>query len=257
MKLHKIKKQNLHLLKPLFDKNKPNFLIDTVLEGHMGSAFSDNKTKPSAARLEYADVVILGGNPNHPTAKQVIADLPKEKGIIAPPDGWPQLLKDLYQDKLISVTRQSFSNEDLELNHLNRLQESLPEGFIIKRINIELAQQIYNDKNLISEDHVHNFDSPQDFIERGIGFCVLHNERIVAGASSYAICNKGIAVQVNSHPDFRGKGLATAVSATLLAHCLKQNIIPEWDAGNEISVKLAKKLGYTPTDTYEVFVIIS
>ena len=115
-----------------------------------------------------------------------------------------------------------------------------------------MARQIDADSTLISEDHVRNFNSPEDFVGRGLGFCVLEGERIVSGASSYAICNQGIEVQVNTHPEYRQRGLATAVSAALLVYCLEHGIEARWDAGNPRSVKLAERLGYRASGSYEM-----
>ena len=119
-----------------------------------------------------------------------------------------------------------------------------------------MARQIDADSTLISEDHVRNFNSPEDFVGRGLGFCVLVGERIVSGASSYAICNQGIEVQVNTNPEYRQRGLATAVSAALIVYCLEHDIEARWDAGNPRSVKLAERLGYLASGSYEMLVRI-
>lgn len=46
-------------------------------------------------------------------------------------------------------------------------------------------------------------------------------------------------------------GLATAVGATLIVHCLEHGIEPHWDTSNPVSENLAKKLGYIPDTNYE------
>lgn len=46
-------------------------------------------------------------------------------------------------------------------------------------------------------------------------------------------------------------GLATAVGATLIVHCLEHGISPHWDTSNPVSENLAKKLGYIPDTNYE------
>ncbi|MCP4361279.1 MAG: GNAT family N-acetyltransferase [Chloroflexi bacterium] len=240
----------------LFTEHKPSFLIDTVLEGHLGAAMADDINNPCVAQLAYADILTIGGDTEHSIASEFVEQLPVDKGILPLPEKWHDLLHQVYGDRLISVERFSFSAEQLELEHLNLLIDTLPAGFQIKQIDLDLACQIDADSTLISEDHVQNFNSPEDFVERGLGFCVLEGERIVSGASSYAICNRGIEVQVNTHPEYQGKGLATAVSAALLAYCLEHNIEAHWDAGNPTSVKLAEKLGYIANGKYEMLVRI-
>ncbi|MGA1199119.1 MAG: GNAT family N-acetyltransferase, partial [Candidatus Latescibacterota bacterium] len=46
----------------------------------------------------------------------------------------------------------------------------------------------------------------------------------------------------------------TCTSATLVAHCLQNNISPHWSAANAISAKLAQKLGYIQNDQYDAIV---
>ena len=240
----------------LFADHHPSFLIDTVLEGHSGIALADDANNPRVAQLAYADVLTFGGDADHPAASQFVEQLPVDKGILALPERWRDLVRGVHGERLISIERFSFSGAQLNIAHLTSLKERLPEGFQLKQIDIDLAHQIDADSTLISEDHVRNFDSPEDFVGRGLGFCVLEGERIVSGASSYAICNKGIEVQVNTHPEYRQRGLATAVSAALLVDCLEHDIEARWDAGNPRSVKLAERLGYRASGSYEMLVRI-
>ena len=251
-----IQPENRGRLASLFVSHRPSFLIDAVLEGHLGSAVADDEHTPRVAQLAYADIIVFGGDPSHPVALELVKELPVDKGILPVPEEWRELLFQVHGENLLSIERHSFSGQKLDLGHLRSLEKGIPEGYHIRRIDLDLARVIDADSSLISEDHVHNFDSPEDFVERGIGFCVLRGDRIVSGASSYAICDSGIEVQVNTHTDFRRKGLATAVSAALLVHCLENGVEAHWDAGNPISVGLAKKLGYIPTGTYEMLVRI-
>ena len=241
----------------LFADHRPSFLIDTVLEGHSGIALADDENAPCVAQLSYADVLTFGGDAVHPAASQLVEQLPVDKGILALPDRWRDLVRGIHGEKLISIERFSFSGAQLNIAHLTSLKERLPEGFQIRRIDIDLARQIDADSTLISEDHVQNFDSPEDFVDRGLGFCVLEGDRIVSGASSYAICNKGIEVQVNTNPAYQQRGLATAVSAALLVYCLEHGIEAHWDAGNPRSVKLAERLGYRASGSYEMLVRVA
>ena len=248
---------NLDVLVPLFARHRASFLMDTVLEGYLGSAIVDDSEQPTVARLSFADVIILGGNPKTPAALELVKQTPIDKGILPAPAGWRELLFAVHGERLIAIERYDFSGEALNKGHLQWLMADLPAGFLVERMDLELARQIVADSSLISEDHVRNFNSPEDFVERGIGYCVLSEGRIVSGASSYAVCNSGIEVQVNTHPDYRRQGLATIVSAALLLGCLEQDIEVHWDAGNEISARLAMRLGYKPAGSYEMLVRVA
>lgn len=240
---------------PLFANHRPSFLMDAVLEGHLGTALTDDPDDPHVAQLAYADVIIYGGDARHPLARELAQALPVHKGVLPAPGGWRDLLSQAHGECLVVIERFAFSCEKLGIEHLRSLVQA-PAGFCLKRIDLDLARQIAAESDLISEDHVRNFNSPEDFCQRGVGFCVLHGDRIVSGASSYAICNRGIEVQVNTHPDFRQRGLATVVSAALIAHCLEHGLEAHWDAGNPTSARLAEKLGYTPAGAYDMLLRI-
>ncbi len=43
----------------------------------------------------------------------------------------------------------------------------------------------------------------------------------------------------------------------MLLHSLENNLDPDWDAGNERSVGLARKLAYTPQGSYSIYVVVA
>ena len=107
--------------------------------------------------------------------------------------------------------------------------------------------------SVITEDQLFGFDSPEQFIDSGIGYCALDGEKMVCIAASGAVCAKGIEIQVNTSRKYQGQGLATSVSAALILECLQLGIDPNWDAATEKSAGLAKKLGYSPLGEYEYY----
>ena len=78
----------------------------------------------------------------------------------------------------------------------------------------------------------------------------MHDDQIASAALAYTNSNNGIEVQIYTEDKHERKGLATATGATLIAHCLKNNIAPHWSAANQTSAHLAQKLGYTQNDAY-------
>ncbi|HSQ25684.1 MAG TPA: GNAT family N-acetyltransferase [Anaerolineales bacterium] len=249
---HWLERNQRACLSGFFTEHPPSFLIDTVVEGYLGSVVVDNIQKPLIARLEYADVVIFGGDPHHPAAKKLVETTPMEKGILQAPGDWFQVIREILGDELIEILRYRFSEESLELDLLKSITRNLPAKYMLRRINLDLAERIMSDPNQISEDHVRNFDSAEDFVQRGLGYVVLDGEYIVSGASSYAICKRGIEIQVNTNPAYRRQGLAAISSAAFLVECLETGRKPHWDAGNPESAQLARKLGFTPTGTYSM-----
>jgi len=256
MNWHRLERSKRNVLIPLFSEHKASCLISTVLEGHAGLALVDDKAVPSLAMLTYADVVIFGGDAGHPQASKLVQQLPEERAVLSCSDGWHRLLAEAFGDLLVPIERFAFTDGTLDRDHLRQLARMIPAGYDIQPIDLAMAQTIIANPSLISPDHVRNFDSPNDFMRRGFGFCALHNGVIVAGASTYAVCNAGIEIQVNTQESHRGHGLATVLSARLILQALEHGLTAPWDAANEASANLAKKLGYTPTGTWTAWVRI-
>ena len=236
-------------LRPLFDTHPESYIMEAVLEG-WGIAWADHRTAPGTALLSYADIVLPGGAWDSEVSRRLLRMIPVNK-VILPAPGWEILLQKELGTETIPVTRTRFSSHSLQRNYLKMQEQALPGHYRIRRINETLAREIYGHTDLISEDHIHPLGTPDEFVKRGIGFCVLHGDRIVSGASSYAVCSRGIEIQVNTHPEYQGKGLATAVCAALIGHVLDLGLDVKWDAGNDASIQLALRLGFSVTGSYE------
>ena len=106
-----------------------------------------------------------------------------------------------------------------------------------------------------SRDLVAQFPTEGDYARLGLGVAVVRQGELVAGASSYARYRTGIEIEVDTRPDCRRQGLATAASAALLLRCLDRGLYPSWDAHTPTSLALAEKLGYGFSHGYVAYEI--
>lgn len=242
-------------LRSLFPEYKWNYIADAILEGSMGKVLVNDQENPCVVALSLPQhkIYILGGDAQHPAAREFLAQLPGLTWLELGMKGWKELLYEVHQGKVIALKRYAFSSESLDFCRLNGLKSQLSDRFKIERIDLHRAQQIALKKSELTENHLTCFTSPEDFIKRGFGYCALENEKIVCLASTWAVCSKGIEVQVNTHKKYRGQSLASATSAALIIECLENNIDPNWDAATEMSAGLAKKLGYVPKGEYDTY----
>ncbi|MCB0484169.1 MAG: GNAT family N-acetyltransferase [Flavobacteriales bacterium] len=254
--MEELKENRNGSLRRLFPEYKWNYMAEAILEGAMGKVLVNDKENPSVAVLSLPQykLHILGGDARHPAAREFLAALPGFSTLFFGMPGWSNLLDQIHKGKVIVLKRYAFSSESLDIEQLKRLKSQLSENFHIERINFQIAQRIANDKSDLTDGQLFGFASPQEFIERGFGYCALENEKIVCIASTGTVCSKGIEVQINTHKKYRGRGLASATGAALLIECLENGIDPNWDAATEISAGLAKKLGYAPKGEYDSYV---
>ena len=63
-------------------------------------------------------------------------------------------------------------------------------------------------------------------------------------------------IDIATHEDYRGQGLASSIVKTFIDHCLENDIIPRWDCDilNKSSIKLAGKSGFGNPVQYSIFV---
>ena len=118
----------------------------------------------------------------------------------------------------------------------------------MRKIDGEIYDRCLSDPEF--RDLVGSFDSKEQFLELGRGMVVTKNGKVVSGVSSYTRYLGGIEIEVDTAPEERKKGLASAVSAALILSCLEEGLYPSWDAANLTSVRLARKLGYEFSHEY-------
>jgi hypothetical protein len=225
-------------------------VMDAILQGYCGTALASIGSKPRVAQLTVGVFTFFGGDPTHPIARTLIERLSGQRIIVFAEEGWRDTILRAHGERIGTEQRLSFSSANLNLDHLRVLMSDVPDRFHIERINVDLAQRICDE---VSPDLLlpEVFASPVDFFERGIGFCALTGGQLVCGATSAFICDEAIEIQINTNKAYRRMGLATAVGATLLVHCLEHGIDPHWDAGAPASERVAEKLGYVPDSAYE------
>jgi RimJ/RimL family protein N-acetyltransferase len=251
--LMEIKAADRNALIPLFkDCQYDRVLIDSVLEGNFGSAYVDSVSQPMVARLDSGAFTVLGGNPVVAETKDLLRHAPIY--YVTPQDNeWRNLLQREFGTRISALPFTDFSPISLDLAHLAELIRVVPPTFELKRIDKPLAEQLPSDVR--NEYFFENFQSVDDFLEQGIGFCILHQDRIVSAATSMAQSSKAIDIEIETVPGFRKQGLGTAVGAKLVSYCLEQRIEPRWLAANAVSERLALKLGYVRGETYETYAI--
>jgi GNAT superfamily N-acetyltransferase len=102
-----------------------------------------------------------------------------------------------------------------------------------------------------------DFDSAEDFVQRGVGFYLESRGTLVGAAYSSLVCSRGVEVSIFVLEDYRRQGIATVLAGRLLPWCLENNARPNWDAANPESCRLAEKLGYTQTGQYEAHYLVA
>ena len=242
-------------LLPMFDGIN-NTIVLSGLQGHMGNVWVDDPVNPTVAQVVVGVFAFYAGDPNAKAAEELLHNIPDDILVIVNDDEWKKRIEVIHKDSIKDkFQRYAFKKnpEHLNRDYIQSFLTILPEGYEMKKIDASLAydQSLQN----LSEDFTSQFDSIDDYIHKGVGFCILHNRQIVCGASSYSVYDDGIEIEIDTNPKYRRKGLATVAASALILNCLDRGKYPSWDAANTNSATFAKKLGYVlekPYDTYYI-----
>lgn len=220
-------------------------MVQACLQGRMGRVQTLGK---DSALASIGDFCFLAGEPSPELL--TAADAP----ILVPGSaGWEALIREVLGERAVPFTRYATCREpeNFRRDRLIRFTRSLPHGFSIHPIGREIYFTLMEGE--WAWDLCGCFADASDFLERGLGFVVTHNGMLVAGASSYAVCDGAIEIEIDTRPDFRRLGLASACGARLILECLTRGIYPGWDAHDGRSLALAEKLGYRLDHPYTAY----
>jgi len=238
----------------LFENMNSTMLL-SYLQGHMGEAWVDDLENPTVAQVMVGIFVFYAGDANSEAAKELLYNLPEHIYAIVNTDDWKKRIETIHKERIEKFERFEFEKnpKHLDSKHLQGYLSSLPEGYELKRMD----ESLVNEDSLqeLSPEFTGQFDSTEDFLNRGLGFCIVHKGKVVSGASSFSIYDNGLEIEVATDSDHQKMGLATVVSSALILDCIDKGIYPNWDAVNQESLNLAKKLGYVfkqPYDTYYI-----
>ena len=246
------KPEEYRLIAPLF-QGKEDTLIASCLQGHMGQAWADRLPHPQSARICTGDFCFLAGEAN----RELLGHFPNRmrgRTVIfaEPAPDWRQMIETFFAGDCSRGIRYAFYRDSsgFNLQQLRQWAMELPDGYRLCRMTEELGKRALSLP--WAEDFCANFASAADFARRGIGFPALRWGELCAGASSYAVYDGGIEIEVDTRADHRRKGLARACAAALIVECLEKGLYPNWDAANETSRRLALSLGYRFRREYEI-----
>ncbi|QIB69906.1 GNAT family N-acetyltransferase [Aminipila butyrica] len=226
-------------------------LIWSCLQGYMGNLIADNDENPTSAVIDIGDFCFFAGEPS----RELLREISGSKLLIPKDQPWEQLIEGFYGNKVKKFFRYAIKNQfnafDVEM--LNGYIKKLDSCYELKLFDQEIFEMAKSES--WSVDLCSQFENFCHYQNRAVGTAILHDGKLVAGASPYAVYDEGIEIEIDTKPEYRRKGLATVCGAKLILTCLERNIYPHWDAHDLRSVALAEKLGYhldRPYITYEL-----
>ena len=237
-------------------KNVPrvDLSIDSAIEGQMGKAFVDDLREPNVFRIEVGPFVYFAGEVASAGSREMLENLTTQVLFMPSAPGWIEAGKELYGARLGGFTRYSYSFESVTIDHLDHLLQTSTFTDEVKQMDQEFALQLRGKDHFIDFS---DFDSAEDFVERGLGFYLDKSGRIMGAIYSSLVCSIGMEVSLFVVNDYRRQGVATMLASCFLKRCLENKMEAHWDAANAESCNLAEKLGYTPIGEYKAHYLVA
>lgn len=248
------KSNRLHLARAFRSVPRVDISIECVLEGQMGKSYVDDLKNPSAYLIQVGPFHYYAGNVLGDGGQEMLRNFKPYHLFMPSSEGWIEAAKRLHGERFIGFDRYNFSSECLSMEHLQKLCQSSGMSDDVKRLDAALLTQLWGQEHFID---VSDFESPSDFMERGIGYCIERNGAVIGAAYSSLVCSTGIEVSLFVSEGHRRLGFATVLAAHLIRWCLQNNMDVHWDAANPESCILAEKLGYIPSGKYQAYYLTS
>lgn len=255
-------------LLPLFAGLRFNLVVDSIAAGNTPAwVFADDLQAPRLGLMwNRQDAVLLAGEAGDPSANRALNALLREPiasdarrryipelSLFCDPEVWgPHLEEVLGGLKPEVAWRRYYRFERPRIDW----RAQLPAGCEIAPIT----------PGLLIEDRLENRDhlagwvnsfwrSPQDFVEKGFGFCLLREGAVASWCLSVYVHDPDYELGLAAHPDHRRRGYATLVAAASVGYCQARSCTPHWHCwdDNLPSIAIAEKVGFTDPVRYPVY----
>lgn len=221
-------------------------LLLSGLQGHLGRAFRSDSGR--SALVMVRDFIFLAGEADAAFLRETEKAFSKRFLTFRGSAAWLETAR--QWGATLPMTRYDMETPaHFDKNRLRALAQP-PTGFSLVPVDEALYATCLSEN--WSSDLVGAYPNAQDFVQRGLAIVALQSGRPVAGCGAYAYADGLMEVEIDTHPDFRRRGLATACGAAFLLGCLERGLVPHWDAMTKISLALSRKLGFGAARPYAV-----
>ncbi|MFX0116848.1 MAG: GNAT family N-acetyltransferase [Candidatus Hodarchaeota archaeon] len=262
---------SIELEKELFSKVMPlsedlsHFLaLKSLLAGATPSrVWVDNKAIPSSALIwdQVNMFFFIVGDTRNWKFNEEVSKLLAEKIIPeitelqydcfylqVAPDSWNQMLDQVLAGKKLNRKKiHCYTYKTDNVTIIENWREKIPSPFQMKRI----TSSVLANKPLKNAEELNYciqacWRSIEKYLQKGIGFCLLHNETIASWCSTDFIIDDKCELYVETFQGYKQKGLATLAVSACLEECLNKKYAIHWHCwdANLASIKLAKNLGF-------------
>ena len=233
----------------------------SVIEGnHPGTIFVDRRKNPTVAlACRQCGYYYLAGNPDNVEFRRSLPRLLFDEiegmdsfYLCAFPVSWEEKLDVILRspatkgyDKFFDFNPARFSSSGW--------RDKIPPGFCLKPIDEILIEKIVNQFG--GGGIKHFWRSADEFMSKGLGFCLLHGDEIANICWSSFVGDGKCDVSITTVEKFRRRGFATLTASAFIDRCLEKGLTPVWhcDPENLPSNAIARRMGFEEKGVFPMY----
>ncbi|CAH0120798.1 GNAT family N-acetyltransferase [Paenibacillus sp. CECT 9249] len=261
--IYKLDKTDYEKIKPLLKNEQQNDLtLHAIINGNnRGTVYVDNPEHPRTAMIDVTGTIsmFVGDHANEDFFRllpdfidnQLKMDTLESCGgtyflAVASDKAWELAIEKAISHREYEIDFEWYHTFIADRFHtLKNSFRPLPVGYAVRRMD---KATIENDpEEILSEVLSEFWHSTDDFLAKGLGYCVVKGNRIISACLSCCVNGQDHEISVETYNDEdMNKGFATLACAAYLEHCLANGITPHWSAleTNKESLRLGGKLGF-------------
>ncbi|MBN1950270.1 MAG: GNAT family N-acetyltransferase [Bacteroidales bacterium] len=252
------------VIAPLTKVKINNLFARAVVEKHVtGKIYVDDPHNPASFLIAHPyGMSLLFGNSQNEDFNRELADYAfninkvrnSHEWLQAFPGEWDTVLTKLFGDRLIPSS-EAVSEQTPGIIELNT---RLNFRFNRKKYLAEQKKMLPCECNIVRTDAslfhemkgkvipLNFWDSAEDFLTRGAGFCITSGGNLATTAYSAFVLENQLEIGIETLPAYREKGFALHACSALIDYCIERNYEPIWACRfeNTNSYKLATRLGF-------------
>lgn len=254
--LYKIHPSQLSQFPALLAPLDEHLCVTALVQGtSTGQVYLDDPRSPQALFIDMGVRLFLSGAPRRPEFLIQLNTLlhhtvPQDKAagrdafILHATTGWVEHIPAI----LAGLDPHEYPRQYYELTTApGDWRPVLPAGFTMLPVNRDLLQRGYANTIELRQEMCSERPSVEDFLARSFGFCVLHQNALVAWCLSEYNSAERCEVGIATHPDFQRRGLGLAVALAMAEHAFAHGCRRiGWHCwkNNRPSALLAERAGY-------------
>lgn len=240
--------EKYYLVEELF-KARQFHMTKATFEGIEGEVWVDNMQAINFACILLKSYCFVAGKCSDENVFKFLKWLPSDNNIINCDIFWNKAIQNYYERSFELYTRHVMKiPKEFKFDLLEQYILKLNKNYYVENLTVESLKEFEKD------NYCTNIKISYDYGKNGVGKICREraSNKIVGVITSNIFYKDGIEINIKVNPEHRRKGIALAISAAIIKECMMLNKKPYWDAANESSVNLSKKLGYTIDQAYEV-----